>query len=1411
MKRNLIIFAFILLIIFNCFGQEKVIIKIKKNTPTTLRDNLRNNNIKQDNSQLGIILNRYNVHKSSELFSNNQLNKLNNEAIKKIGLDRIFILEVNKSNQDNLIQRLKLEDNIEYAHKLNTLKLNISSNNEFIPNDPYYSNQYYLNATGFNLLWDYTLGDSTIVIGVIDSGLDFLHPDLQNSYKINYGEYGNGKESNGIDDDNNGFIDDWRGWNFISNNNNPTDDNIYSHGTAVTGVINASINNGIGIASTAPGCKVLVLKAFDKDGYGAEDIVSYAILYAVSSGVKVLNFSFGDFIYSNLLQDVIRYAYEQNIVIIASAGNDGSDRLHFPSAFGEVISVGASNQYNYKSTFSSYGETVDIFAPGENILTTSRKGFGMQEFGGDYFYISGTSFSAPIVSAAAAILKSKNPILTNEEIKGILVANTKYLKNQTRWDHYNSSGLIQVLNSYNNTLIPAISKIYYPSQNLSLFYDTIPLYISAYYPYLKTIGMFYSEGEKFDNPKKIFSSTGIQILKDTVAFWNMKTLPDTTYTLRLIIETYWGKTIEDGLIFHKDSKEPEFIQSPLHFEVYEKSYKSELISFLSDKPTLGKIYYKRKNYNEPYNFIYADLGFENIGYISNQHLGLLKHKSLQFNTNYEYYLEITSNNGKQKIFSDSSFHFITEGEINQYGYNTKSYTLPNVQVCNKIIDINNNGKEDLFVNLIKDNLKLEVYEFSDNQFLKISNNNWGEYIIAKDLGDINKNGKIDLLTSTGRNGILYEQENPNELPIKKIWSDEGLNNFWSSRFADCDRDSNIEMLGFGKYGLRIIEFYNGQFQEVATLPYSVQDAETNSQNILIEDFDSDGKNEIVFSEIINDFSNVRTNLLFFKCIGNNTYERINIYSLEGLLVKGDNFTVGDFDSDGKKEIVIGGITKDDILPIYYASILKYNNNTIQEINRISVLQKNINLSSSIAVVNEENTEAISINTGGEYYLFSYSNLLNKFIATYNKSGLSSINQLVYDFDKNGKKETGLNDTLNNMIFIENAIPVNQPIPPSGIYAYSIDSNEVFLNFNPVTGADYYKIYRRENDSTGTFIFIDSTHITNYYDKTVTNAKKYYYKISTVDTSLEIKESTLSNFVSAYVHNKSRLIDAKQQGSKSISIKFSQRVNYFMPPPDKIIIDNNFYPHSISYFNEFEYMLTFNEILPGGLHIIKTNGLLDYYNSPVDTNTITFNIIQKDSTEFYLKSATVSSKNKIKVEFNFEIDSTSASVTANYSITPFNIKILSIDIDKENKKIVYLNISGTNFGASGKNYLLKVTNVFSKNGVKITSGAGSSIGFVFTQETLENVVVYPNPYTSKSNQNYITFANLTPIATIYIFDLNSRFIAEIRETDMNGGVEWDLKDSNGNQVPSGIYIYRVTGKNSEGKEVQDFVGKFAVVR
>ncbi|HPS65612.1 MAG TPA: S8 family serine peptidase, partial [Ignavibacteria bacterium] len=253
--------------------QVKLVVKLKASAPDGLVQSLKSN-FKSQQYRLTKILSKFNTSVPKKLFPENSLKKFSARDITSNGFDRIFIINAEPEKYSSLLSLINTDKDVEYAEKVSEYRLN-----NFPINDPYFPNQYYLSKINSPQSLEITQGDSTVIIGVIDSGLDFTHPDLLQSFKINYAE-----TQNGIDDDGNGYIDDIRGWNFVDDNNNPQDNNLYSHGTSVTGIINASINNGIGIASVAPKCKVLVLKAFDANGIGGEDDVARAILYGMGRG-----------------------------------------------------------------------------------------------------------------------------------------------------------------------------------------------------------------------------------------------------------------------------------------------------------------------------------------------------------------------------------------------------------------------------------------------------------------------------------------------------------------------------------------------------------------------------------------------------------------------------------------------------------------------------------------------------------------------------------------------------------------------------------------------------------------------------------------------------------------------------------------------------------------------------------------------------------------------------------------------------------------------------------------------------------------------------------------------------------------------------------------------------------------------
>jgi subtilisin family serine protease len=282
---------------------------------------------------------------------------------------------------------------------------------ELLPNDTRFGELWALKNTGqaggkpgadieATFAWDIETGSSGIVVAVIDSGVNYSHPDLAANMWKNPAEL-NGTA--GVDDDGNGFIDDIHGINAINGSGDPNDDE--GHGTHVAGIVAAVGNNNQGVTGVAFNTQVMALKFLNSSGSGTISDAITCIDYAVDQGARIVNTSWGSGGFSFALQEAIRRAGDDNVLCVAAAGNDGrnvdqrSTSQHYPSGFNNanIISVGSSNRDEQISTFSNLGSvSVDLFAPGEEIVSTV--------LGSGYATSSGTSMAAPQVSGVAALL-----------------------------------------------------------------------------------------------------------------------------------------------------------------------------------------------------------------------------------------------------------------------------------------------------------------------------------------------------------------------------------------------------------------------------------------------------------------------------------------------------------------------------------------------------------------------------------------------------------------------------------------------------------------------------------------------------------------------------------------------------------------------------------------------------------------------------------------------------------------------------------------------------------------------------------------------------------------------------------------------------------------------------------------------
>jgi subtilisin family serine protease len=327
----------------------------------------------------------------------------------------------------------KNNPNIEYAEP------NYICKTYDTPNDPYFYKQWALNNTEKANIdaikaWNITKGNKNIIIAVIDTGVDYNHKDLINNIWINTNEI----PGNGIDDDDNGFIDDYRGWDFSNYTNNPLDTN--SHGTHCAGIIGAKGNNNIGISGICLDVQIMPLKCGSYFLYNTHE----AIKYAADNGAKIINCSFGATTYSKVMNDAVQYARSKGVLVIAAAGNDNNNTSHYPSDYDGVISVAATDNNDKKATFSNYGDNINVSAPGEYIYSTIPNN--------GYDYKSGTSMACPMVSGLAGLILSNEPNITELELSTRIKDYTDNIdKLNPKYKNKLGSGRINVYRSLTKT------------------------------------------------------------------------------------------------------------------------------------------------------------------------------------------------------------------------------------------------------------------------------------------------------------------------------------------------------------------------------------------------------------------------------------------------------------------------------------------------------------------------------------------------------------------------------------------------------------------------------------------------------------------------------------------------------------------------------------------------------------------------------------------------------------------------------------------------------------------------------------------------------------------------------------------------------------------------------------------------
>jgi parallel beta-helix repeat protein len=459
---------------------------------------------------------------------------------------RVYKLKISREKDVlSAVKEYKKNPNIEYAEPNYIFHTSETIPNEYPNRIALVEDQWGLDKIQAPEAWDIERGKD-IVIAIVDTGVDYNHEDLTDNIWINEDEI----PDNGKDDDGNGFVDDFRGYDFVDlsednlpycdpnedceeRDNDPMD--LYGHGTHCSGIAAAVTNNSKGVAGVCWNCKILAVRSGWKTNYGRgrleEDDSAAAIEYATNNKADIISMSWGGFGVPETLRIALEYASNEGVILVAAAGNWYTDVKYYPAAFDQVIGVSATDQNDAKAYFSNYGEWVDLAAPGVDIKSTTPNN--------SYDSWRGTSMACPHVSGLAGLILSKDPISAGS-VREILQESTDSVRSVGKDI---GAGRINALKAMLYDLIRV--KITSPSgNNFTFIGDLIPIRGTAWASDFKGYTLEYGMSE---NPAhwELIAESNTSVINDVLGVWNTSFMDKGEYTIRLIARDRVGRVIED--------------------------------------------------------------------------------------------------------------------------------------------------------------------------------------------------------------------------------------------------------------------------------------------------------------------------------------------------------------------------------------------------------------------------------------------------------------------------------------------------------------------------------------------------------------------------------------------------------------------------------------------------------------------------------------------------------------------------------------------------------------------------------------------------------------------------------------------------------------------------------------------------
>lgn len=1316
------------------------------------------------------------------------------------------------TNVEALLSQLQRTTGVEAAQPNRVFQLH------YVPNDPLLNEQYALtNIKAFDA-WDMERGDPNVLVAVIDTGVDYEHPDLRDNLWLNKGEdlNNNGQidasDFNGVDDDNNGFVDDIRGWDFtdapnypdggdyLERDNDPMDG--HGHGTGVAGIVAARADNNLGVAGLAHGCRVMNLRAFNSSGYGEEDDVASAILYAIANGARVVNMSFGDVFVSRVLDDVIQYGYAQGVVMVSSAGNSSTDAIHYPSGFAETISVGATDDNDERAAFSNFGSTLDVVAPGSFVLSTTLHQ--------DYHNWSGTSFSAPYVAAAAALVLSQQPDLDVDAVRAALV-NTADDLGDPGWDATFAAGRLNVQRALHHDA-GTLAQISTPRLDAGFSEAPISIIGSAWSPDFDVYRLYYGQGDNPDDWIPISQDIATPVIEGPLFTWTDLPQQEGEYTLRLEVVNRDGSTAVHHTRFFLDWSPPVISNVEL-LPMLDADRHSVLVQFETDDLCEGSVHLRSSGDTE---FTQVPLTYRTreLRYNLSQSM---------FQGQYDLYVQAYNGAGLSTDGTHQEDYYpvdLSQPPVDVTRFSPGTAVIPFGRLFRTTADFNQNGVPEIITSIDENGAigPIKIYEDTRGMKEVFSTD---KTRIPRDVGDADNDGKLEILCGFGFNSYLYESSAVGNFPdtVSAAWEGDGVKQFWASRIADLDQDGRGEII------MRVIrpldegttdEFEiwettgDNQFESVAALPNPTDGENFNGvPHSEFGDFDGDGRLELLLGDSDGD-------LYIYENNGDNTY----VATWQDRLPLLDSiafFTIGDFDGDAELEFAAGCHSDPslntehyyDARHWYYRVYDRAGDNSYSQIAewRVFGFESTRDFLSSLSAgdVDNDGDDEIFVVAYPDFYVFDYAD--GTMSPIYHHANVQSSATLVTDSNLDGRTEFWMGNGTELRSF-ESVGQETGPATPVGIVAQPLDGSTVALSWRAIENVSEYAVFK--GNSSQDLNRIASVAENHFLDNNVETDSLYFYAVQSVDPQKDPPSSRLSKVVSARPGSRPALVAAFPESRQSVRLRFSEPMNQSVLLVTHYTLEPDLgHPTSVAHDKSGrEVVLTFRAPLPVNEYNIRCSQLFDRDNTPLDSlqNRQSFRVSESHPYP-YIVDAEFSQENTIDVMFNLEMSLSEAELIDNYLLNG-EAAARQATLLTANRSTVRLSVEDLRLLAvPGDTLLLRARNLSSAQGRLLKPGRGDAIQLVAPSlgPVEEEFSVYPNPFVADGSANAITFANLRQQTRVQILSEHGKVVKTLLKNGSNGDLDWDLTNDSGDAVASGIYLYRIIENEKER------MGKLAIVR